>query len=66
MKLTEQERKDYLEGRGGRCPFCGSDSIDGGSLDVDGPEAYQEVSCNDCPGRWRDIYTLTNVVSLED
>jgi hypothetical protein len=51
----------YLENRGLKCPRCLSDDIEGGSVDIDGPEATQDVSCNVCDATWTDIYTMTDV-----
>jgi len=40
------------------CPFCDSEQIEGESLDVNGNEAWQPISCIECGRRWLDIYTL--------
>lgn len=52
---TEQ----YVETGGTRCPFCGSQSIEGDSFEVDAGGAAQEVGCNNCDKTWTDVYTLT-------
>ena len=59
-KITKAMSKKYLEDSG-RCPFCGSDNIEGGSLEVDGHQAWQEVTCLDCDGGWDDIYKLVGI-----
>jgi len=56
MKPMSQRR--YRKGGGGCCPFCLSGNLDCGSVDIDGPEARQEVSCNDCDKEWTDTYEL--------
>ena len=40
------------------CPFCDSDQIEGGFLEMDGSSAWQPVVCNDCGKGWNDIYNL--------
>lgn len=47
-----------------RCPVCQSDAIEGGSLDIDGNIATQEVGCNDCSASWQDEYRLKGLTSL--
>ena len=44
----------------GKCPCCNSDQIEGGPVQIDGPSAWQSISCNDCGARWADIYTLSS------
>ena len=43
---------------GNVCPFCQSPSITGHSIEVDGAEAKQEVTCLDCGSAWLDVYEL--------
>jgi len=43
---------------------CQSDAIEGGSLDIDGNIATQEVGCNDCSASWEDEYRLKGLTSL--
>jgi len=61
LKLTEEQKKAYLEGGGGRCPACGSEDITGGSVEIEGGHAHQEVDCVDCDATWRDVYTLSGI-----
>lgn len=49
----------------GGCPVCGSDDIEGGSFDVDGAEASQEVSCKDCHAGWVESYSLSSYFITE-
>ena len=41
------------------CPECGSPHLDGGPVEIEAGEAWQVISCLDCCGTWRDVYTLT-------
>ena len=38
------------------CPYCGFDSIQGGSLTVDGLIVFQGLSCNRCFETWTEVY----------
>ena len=40
------------------CPVCGSTMIAGGSIDIFGEEAIQEMSCEDCESTWEDTYRI--------
>lgn len=50
--------KMYLDKGGGICPFCQSDQIEGGSIDIDGDTAAQRVGCLVCDHEWFDLYKL--------
>jgi len=65
VKLTEELKKAYIKNAANICPFCKSPDISGGSVDISGREARQEVSCNECHERWCDVYTLSFVEDLE-
>lgn len=62
-KLTVKKKRSYLR-HGSCCPYCGSISITGESVDIEGAGASQEVSCHECERRWRDVYRLTNVKEI--
>ena len=49
----------YVSKGGAYCPFCKSDQIVGGNIDIDGNAAFQPVTCSDCGEEWQDSYTLT-------
>jgi len=61
MTLTDEQKRKYLNGGYGKCPFCGSDAIEGGFIEVDGDSCWQPVTCTDCGKRWNDIYRLADV-----
>lgn len=48
----------YVARLGNVCPFCQSPAITGHSIEVDGAEARQEVTCYDCDSGWFDVYEL--------
>lgn len=49
---------------GTSCPFCGSEDIEGDSVEIVGTMAVQECSCINCEGGWHDEYVLTHVIAL--
>ena len=57
---------DYLKSFN-LCPLlsCGSTNIDGGSIEINGNTAHQEVSCNVCDSQWCDLYTLTKFEAIK-
>lgn len=61
MKLTEEQRANYLTDGGNRCPHCDSGDLNGGPVEIDGNIAWQEVTCIDCDEAWIDLYKLFNV-----
>lgn len=58
--FTASRKRSYLR-HGSTCPYCGSNAITGDSVDIEGSGAWQEVYCQECGRRWRDIYRLVNV-----
>lgn len=59
MNKKPLTKKQYVKKCGVICPFCQSDQIEGFSIEVDGPIAWQPIICNDCNSEWDDIYELT-------
>lgn len=51
-------KEEYVSGKGLLCPFCGSESIQGGFIQVEAGVALQEMGCARCENRWQDIYRL--------
>jgi hypothetical protein len=57
-KLTDEQKKNYIEHDGYICPFCGSTAITA----YDAFEApSQKIECIDCGETWRDIYKLVDI-----
>ena len=57
-ELTPVELERYLLADGGVCPFCSAWEIEGGSIDIESGNAYQEITCARCDGNWVDRYRL--------
>ena len=64
--IPEPARSAYLAAAGQHCPFCQSRAIAGGSFEVDGGTAWQDVTCRACGRAWQDLYTLTDVEGVTD
>lgn len=64
MNITPEIEKAYVEKGGTRCPFCGSENITGGGVNIDAGGATQEVGCDDCGAEWADCYTLSGIITL--
>jgi len=64
--LTQEQKDAYIKNGYAKCPFCKSDSIEGGSIDVDGNETWQKVRCLDCDRVWNDLYKLYDVEEVEE
>jgi len=65
--MTPEQRKAYLDASGTFCPFCNSTNLAGYKLeDHDKGKLEQQVYCKSCPESWTDIYTLTDIIPLED
>jgi hypothetical protein len=54
--MTDEQ---YLEQGGSKCPFCGSEHIDGARLHSDYNYPWCNVVCEDCEETWTDHYELT-------
>lgn len=51
---------------GAACPACGSEEIIGDEgPEIDGPHAWQQMSCSACQATWRDCYDLSGFTDLE-
>lgn len=62
MALTNEE---YVLKGGGECPHCGSGDITGDSIEIDGVQAHQQVSCGECDAVWVDTYNLVSYETTE-
>lgn len=50
----------------GTCPMCGGIHLDAGPVEIDGADAYQEVTCSSCGAAWNDLYRLTGYEVTEE
>ena len=64
---TEIKQNEYVNNGGSRCPFCGSEVLEGLYAPVvEEGTAYQEVTCFDCESKWRDEYKLIGFKVVEN
>ena len=59
-------KKEYLETGYSHCLYCGSDNLNAsGTWEGSENQVYQNIVCRKCKKEWTDIYTLTDVETLE-
>ncbi len=58
---------EYAQRNAAICPVCRGRDITGDSVDIDGRQAFQKVTCNnpDCEASWVDCYELSGYDNLE-
>jgi len=59
-KLTAEQIKTYLA-NDTKCPYCGSESLNGGERTLALGRASQAMQCDTCGRGWTDEYTLTGI-----
>ena len=60
--MTPEQKKEYLEGKGSKCPFCQSGNIMGQGMQPLGPTTVgEDCECGLCERQWQDRFTLTGV-----
>ena len=63
--MTTLTDAEYAAKLGTNCPVCQSTHFDGGSVEIDGATASQEIWCKTCGASWNDTYTLTGYTGLD-
>ncbi len=48
----------FVQYGGSRCPVCGSDDVEGDTVQADGANAWDESRCNHCGSSWNTGYTV--------
>ena len=61
MTLTQEQKADYLNSRGARCPYCKSEAIQGREPQADGDVVTIVINCDTCEQKWADCYRLMDV-----
>lgn len=62
--MGQISKEDYVARCGNVCPVCGSHEVTGDNIEVDGSQAWQEVSCDQCGATWQDVYQLIGYDNL--
>jgi len=63
--MTNEQEKMYLFNSGTMCPFCESDYLEGGSLNVEDTTALQTIHCLDCNKQWTDTFRRISAKELK-
>lgn len=66
IQLTEDQIAKYVAGEGCNCPFCDSDELEGGSINIEGNNAYQGMFCHSCNAGWDDVYVLSGIAAIKE
>jgi hypothetical protein len=62
LKLTRERRQKYFRNYGQRCPFCESEDIESGKVEIgDYGRIDQLVKCKCCNREWADVYLLKDI-----
>ena len=62
--LTHEQKQEYKQCGGIRCPLCGSENIQTIGRECDGAEEYVRISCKSCHAEWSDTLMIVNVELL--
>jgi predicted Zn-ribbon and HTH transcriptional regulator len=65
-KLTAQQKKEYIDSKGSKCPFCKSIHIESDRLNADGSIATANCTCGACKAEWVDIYSLIDMETADE
>lgn len=60
---VDERQGAYLRLGGTHCPFCDSEEITGGEVNIDAGTATQEVGCDNCNQEWKDLYRLEGFIA---
>lgn len=59
--IHEEGAAAFFDSKGGKCPVCGGDQIEGDKTDFDGDHVYQRQWCPACGKGWSAAYRLCNI-----
>lgn len=59
-------KEKYFESEGTVCPFCGFDQTEGGSISIEGNNAFQDMGCLNCEKQWRDVWARHSFYEITD
>lgn len=61
-QLTDEQKRQHIENGGWRCPYCGSNNVEGDRYpDPDGSEMRHGMECNTCGRRWTNIFAISDI-----
>lgn len=50
--------EEYVEEFGKYCIFCNSSDLEAERVEIGEGQAWQNITCTKCSGKWTDSYTL--------
>ncbi|WP_419833709.1 hypothetical protein [Endozoicomonas atrinae] len=59
--MNDQQKKQYIQGGGVSCPYCGDGNLESLMGDYNESGVYYHVTCEGCHKKWTEVYTLTDV-----
>ena len=63
--LQKMRSKEYIKSGATECPFCYSTNLKStGEYDVGGTEAFNEVECQACHRKFREIYKIKGIEEI--
>lgn len=65
-QTIEEKVGSYVGSGGVVCLYCGSTQIESEQVDADGGSGTANVRCGNCGKEWKDIWSLTGVLTLDD
>ncbi len=65
MRFTPEQAMSHLTGNQERCPACDGESLYFGSLEYEGTQVSEHISCHDCEASWYACYALSHCVDAE-
>ncbi len=62
--LSRKQKRKYIKQGGVRCPYCGTDQIEGQGFGAD-DEGSETVKCLECHKEWVDDWKIFDIRELE-
>lgn len=59
-EISKQQKKDYIDSGGIKCPACQSFNMTNKLMKTDIGISWNETICCDCGANWKDGYELVN------
>ena len=66
MPLADEQKRQYAESGGVRCPYCGSDYLEAGLYDAGEGYFKQNVTCTGCGKRWDEVFHMDYIEEVND
>ena len=60
-----ETNKEIITAETTECPYCGSDEVEGGFIEVDGDHARQKMSCSRCLSMWNSVFVHVGYEAID-